>query len=77
MNTDKCSACGNNRWWCCGCGYRLKIDGLMKSGLSEERSKEICDEQFGPCDTFVPCFVCNFDGKTGEELGPRNFWKET
>ena len=71
----KCNACSDKHWWCCGCGGQMKISSLKSElGITSQQAEEIYEEQFGPCDTFVPCYLCNKNGKLGTKLGPRKFW---
>lgn len=70
----ECESCGDKHWWCRGCGGQLKMQGLQCLGMALEEADDIYDDQFGPCDTFVPCYICNKDGKLGDDMGPREFW---
>ena len=72
-----CKACGDNGYWCRGCGGMNKINSLMAAGYTEEEANQIRDYQFAGCDEdFVPCYLCNRDGVHETDSGLlENFWK--
>lgn len=62
---SECKACGKlNGWWCRGCGGGSKIQGMIAAGIDKSKTDSIYEQQSDGCDEpFVPCYVCNKDGK--------------